>query len=71
MQGTSTPHDVQVMLGEIKVIGPIHDGQALNTLVTPYERPSEWFYKQFVSQAEFDQFVRDNSLVVTQQESRG
>lgn len=61
-------HGTDIVLGEIKIVGPIHGGVAMNTLVMFYADPSDWFFKQFVSQTEFDQYVRDNSLVITKQE---
>lgn len=61
-------HGTSIVQGEIKIIGPIHMGVAMNTIVTLYADPTDWQFKQFVSQAEFDQYVRDNSLLIVKQE---
>ena len=53
-----------LVLGEIKILGWIHGGTALNTLVTLYATPDEWEMKQFVSQLQAENFARENALVI-------
>lgn len=53
-----------VVQGEIRVLGPIHGGAAINTIVTFYSAPNDWEMKQFVTQIQLDEYARDNSLAI-------
>lgn len=54
---------IDTPLGEIKIIGTVH-GVALNCLVVRYREPSDWEMKQFMTQGEFDDYVRAEKLLV-------
>lgn len=58
MQGTSTP------LGELRIIGVIHRGTAINAMVVPYADPDEWEMKQFVSEQQLHDYAHAHNLVV-------
>lgn len=54
------------MRGTVKVVGIVHG--ALNTIVTLYEDPENFEFKQFVSEDALHQFAGRNKLVIQQQE---
>lgn len=58
MPGTGT-----MPRGSIKMVGMVHG--ALNTIVTmDSSQPSEWEFKQFVSQEELEHFAEQNELTI-------
>lgn len=48
--------------GRIKVVGKAHG--ALNCVVTPADNPADWYFKQFISQEEFDAYVLKYRLII-------
>lgn len=48
--------------GVIRMVGKVHG--ALNTVVVPSEDESQWFFKQFVSQTELEEYARKYNLTV-------
>lgn len=51
--------------GSIKIVGKAHG--ALNCIVTPADG-SQWFFKQFVTETEFDKYTSDYGLTIVQEE---
>lgn len=49
--------------GEISIIGRAHG--ALNAVVVMNDR--SWFFKQFITQQQFDDYAAENSLVVKEE----
>lgn len=60
--------ETDIVRGELRVLGQLHGGVALNTIVTYYIDPQNWTMKQFVSQQELDQFVKTEMLRVVTKE---
>lgn len=60
--------ETDILRGEITILGPIHGGLAINTIVTYYEDPQNWSFKQFVSDAQIRDFARQEMLVIKKQE---
>lgn len=58
-----------IIQGEIQVLGPIHGGSAINTLVYLYATPDEWEMKQFVSQIQLEQYAAANMLAIMRKEN--
>jgi hypothetical protein len=58
MHETSTPQ------GELRIVGVIHRGTAINTMVVPYGSPDEWEMKQFVSEQQLHDYAHAHNLVV-------
>ena len=56
--------ETDTLRGELRVLGLIHGGAAINTILTYYENPDDWVMKQFVSEAQLHQFARDEMLAV-------
>ena len=65
MHEIATPRQPQ---GSIKIVGKTHG--ALNCIVTPADG-SQWFFKQFVTEDEFDRYVSEYGLTVTNQGEYG
>lgn len=60
--------DTALCRGTIRVLGLLHGGVALNTMVTYFDHPHEWEMKQFVSQQELDEFVKAEMLQLINKE---
>lgn len=48
----------------MRIIGVIHRGTAINTMVVPYASPDEWEMKQFVSEQQLHDYAHAHNLVV-------
>lgn len=59
-------HETDIVLGEIRMVGKVHG--ALNTIVTMFEAPGDWEFKQFVSDEELRQYAVANRLVIKESE---
>ena len=69
MPGTGIPDNV--IVGSIRVVGMIHNGVAMNAVVTLYDDPENWVMKQFVSQDQLEHFARANHLAIQQEKQNG
>lgn len=49
--------------GNIKIVGKAHG--ALNTIVTFYDYPDDFEFKQFVSQEQLEAYATENGLTIT------
>jgi hypothetical protein len=49
--------------GEL-VIGDIVHGAAMNCMVIPYDDPDGWFFKQFTSSSQMEDFALKHNLVM-------
>jgi hypothetical protein len=58
-----------VIRGTIRILGLIHGGAAVNTIVTLYETPSEFEFKQFVSEEQLQDYAQQEMLAIQRQES--
>lgn len=56
MSGTS------IVQGELRLVGKVHGAD--NYILTWYDDPDDWEFKQFVSQEQLDKFVSENSLII-------
>lgn len=59
MSGTS------IVQGELRHIGKVHGAD--NYILTWYDDPEDWEFKQFVSQEQLDKFVSENDLIIVEQ----
>lgn len=57
-----------VIRGTLKILGLIHGGAAVNTIVTLYETPDEFEFKQFVSEEQLRDYAGTEMLAVQRQE---
>jgi hypothetical protein len=55
--------------GEL-VIGKILYGAAMNCLIIPAEDPDAWFFKQFFSTNEIEQFALEHDLIIKREDSK-
>lgn len=53
-----------VIQGTIRILGTIHGGAAMNTIITLYEYPDDWEMKQFVSVEEMERYATENLLAI-------
>lgn len=54
--------EIDIVQGKIEFAGKVHG--AINTIVTFFAHKEEWFFKQFVSQEELEQYARENQLQI-------
>ena len=54
-----------MILGTVKIVGKVHG--ALNTIVQFAGFEGQWMFRQFVSDAELERFLHDNSLQLIQE----
>lgn len=59
MPGTS------IAQGELRLVGKVHGAD--NYVLTWYDDPDDWEFKQFVSQEQLDKFVAENNLILVEQ----
>lgn len=57
-----------VVQGEIRIMGTIHGGAAINAMLVPYEDPEQWEMKQFITQQQLERFASEHNLVIVHQE---
>ena len=57
--------ETNIVQGKIEIRGRAHG--AINAIVYRFEDPSDWEFKQFVSQEELDRFASDNNYVIVTQ----
>jgi hypothetical protein len=57
---------METIQGRVEIVGTVHG--AMNCLVTPFACPDEWFYKQFVSQEQLDEYLRKEQYQLVQKE---
>jgi hypothetical protein len=62
--GTPTPP-----VGDIIIIRERLHGTAINTLVTPYADPEEWFFKQFPSEEAAREWALRNNITFKENKS--
>jgi hypothetical protein len=60
--------ETSTVQGEIRVLGLIHLGAAINTMVVRYEDPENWEMKQFVSDQQLNDYAMQERMVVVRQE---
>lgn len=60
-------YEINTPQGEL-VIGKMIHGAALNCMIVPYDNPSEWYFKQFFSTTEIEQYAADHNLVIQQEQ---
>lgn len=48
--------------GSIRIVGKAHG--AINCIVTPADDAGGWFFRQFVSQVELDEYISRYNLVL-------
>jgi hypothetical protein len=60
--------ETSIVRGRIEVQGTIHNGVALNTIVTYYGHEEDWEFKQFVSQEQLDAFAASECLIISKKE---
>ena len=50
--------------GECRIVGKVHG--ALNTIVTFYDDPEAWEFKQFTSDMQLNQFLTEHNLLLVE-----
>ena len=56
MPATATP------AGELRPAGKVHG--VPNYILSWYDDPSDWEFKQFISQEQLEQFATENNLII-------
>lgn len=54
-----------IVQGELRLVGKVHGAD--NYVLTWYDDPDDWEFKQFVSQEQLDKFVSENNVVIVEQ----
>lgn len=57
-----------VIRGTLRILGLIHGGAAVNTIVSLYDEPGEFEFKQFTSEQELEDYASMEMLAVQRQE---
>lgn len=55
--------------GEIRILGLVHQGTAINAMIVPYADPESWEMKQFVSDSHLQDYARSQNLLIVSKES--
>lgn len=58
---------IDMSQGELRIGKVIHKA-ALNCLIVPRENPEEWFFKQFLSTEEVEQYAAEHDLTITKED---
>lgn len=62
MSEISTPQ------GEL-IIGRVIHGAAMNCMIVPYDDPEGWYFQQFITQGQIDDYALKHNLVIKNQET--